>query len=103
MLFRPEKGIFKKVQKIEISQIDYTFYPKIEYFLMGIFLEKLSQKRLFFEILDRRECFLSQNSAVLKRKKMEIFESCYSMVFVKESNIFLWVFFVQVNLEKIVF
>ena len=41
---------------------------------MGLFLGKSCQKRPFFHTLDRKECFLEQNSKVLKKVlRIEIF------------------------------
>ena len=55
-------------------------FPNRLYFLSikgifshGYFLEKLSQKRLFFDILDRNECSLGQKSEVLKKSKTSTF------------------------------
>ena len=55
MLFRREKGRFKKSKKSKFS--------------IGIFLAKLSQKLLSFDILDGKECFLDQKSEIFKKSE----------------------------------
>ena len=51
MLFRPEKRYFWKAQKIEPC-----FVSKKRIFFHAYFLDKPTQKRSFFDILDRKEC-----------------------------------------------
>ena len=53
MLFRRDKCRFKKSKKSKFS--------------IGIFLAKLSQKLLSFDILDGKECFLDQKSEIFKK------------------------------------
>ena len=49
------------------------------------FLRKKNQKETFFDILDRKQCFLDLKSDILHRGQ--------SMVFVKKSTFFSYVFF----------
>ena len=60
------------------------------------FLNKKSQKETFFDILDRKQCFLELKSEVLKKwKTIDILQRGKSMVFVEKSIFFLYVFFDQ--------
>ena len=68
MLFRREKCRFKKSKKSKFS--------------IGIFLAKLSQKLLSFDILDGKECFLDQKSEIFKSQKNRRFPKG-AMVFSK--------------------
>ena len=73
-------------------------------FSHSYFLGKLSQKTLFFDILDRKECFLDQKSEVLKKfKKSKISKAVSPCFFFKNSNVFSWVLFGQINPKKFVF
>ena len=54
-----EKWKFSKV-------VSPWFLWKYRMFSYSYFLGKLSQKRLFFDILDRKECFLYQKFKVFK-------------------------------------
>ena len=77
MLFRPEKWSFEKVQKILKSKfskgVSLWFLSKSQIFSHGYFLGKLIQKRLLFNILDRKEWFLVKKSEVLKKSKKSKF------------------------------
>ena len=67
------------------------------------FLGKLSQKRLFFDILDGKECFLDQKSEIFKKSEKSKFSKGVSpCFFFKNWNIFSWLFFGQIKQEKFV-
>ena len=62
-------------------------------FFSYVFFNKKSQKEPYFDILDRKECFLDLKSKVLTRSKnIDILQRGQSMVFVKKSTFFLYVF-----------
>ena len=59
---------------------------------MFLFQQK-SHKETFFDILDRKQSFLDLKSEVLTNsKKIDIFQRGQSMVFLKKSTFFLYVF-----------
>ena len=65
-------------------------------YMFFFFWAKKSQKETFFDILDRRKSSLDLKSEVLtKSKKIAILQRGYSMVFVKKSTFFWYVFFSQ--------
>ena len=61
-------------------------------FSSSVLLSKESKKETFFDILDSKECFLDLKSEVLKNSKKSAFCKRVSMVFVKKSTFFLYVF-----------
>ena len=69
------------------------------------FLSKGSQKETFFDILDRKECFLDLKSEVLKKsRELEFGKGVCSWVFLKKkSTFFLIVFFEQREPERNIF
>ena len=75
MLFRPEKGSSSKVKKnrhFAKGLVD-GFCQKIDLSLMCFFQAKKSHKETFFDILDRKQCFLDLKSEVLKKSKKSTF------------------------------
>ena len=57
--FETKKSEVLKSLKMEIfiKGLVHGFCQKIEYYIKGIFLGKLSQKRPFFDIVDRKKFF----------------------------------------------
>ena len=66
MFFRPENCAKKSTFSKEFSP---SFLSKNWTFSHQCFLQKLCQKRSFFDILDRKEWFLDQKIEVLKSPK----------------------------------
>ena len=66
-------------------------------------LGKSSQKRSFFDILDKKMLFRPKKVAFQKTKKIELFQRGLSMVFVLKFNFLPCVFFGQIKPVKIVF
>ena len=64
-----------------------VFY-KNRIFFHGCFLDKLSQERSFFDVLDRKECFLNQKSKVFKKAKKSKFFKGVSPCFLSKNPIF---------------
>ena len=100
MLFRPERGSFKKFQKYRNFQGVHGFCRTMEllspvFFVFG----KSIQKRVLWDISNKEECFLDKEKEVLQKSKNSIF----SMVFVKKLNFLSSVFFGRIKPEKIVF
>ena len=71
MLFRPEKWSSYKVEKNRhfAKGLVHGFSQQIEIFFISFFLSQESQKKTFFDILDRKECFLEHQRKVLKNSK----------------------------------
>ena len=86
MLFRPERGSFKKFQKYRNFQ--EVFVKQWNFYHLIFFLGKSIQKRVFCDILNKKECFLDKEKEVLQKSKNSIF----SMVFVKKLNFLSSVF-----------
>ena len=63
--------MFQKVPKNRHfpKGIVHGFCPKIEFFFIWVFLVHSSQKRWFFDILDRKGRFLDRKINVLKSAK----------------------------------
>ena len=72
-------------------------------FLPSGFLGKPGQKRSFFNILDRKECFVDQKSKVSKTSEKSNFSKGLAHVFVKISSFLPCGFFRQTKVEKIAF
>ena len=104
ILHRPEKGSFKKQQKIEIFQRGQSMvFVKKSKFLSSVLFGQIKTKKIVFllfcikKILHRPE-----KGSFKKQQKIEIFQRGQSMVFVKKSNCLSSVFFGQIKPEKIV-
>ena len=65
-----------------------VFVKKKDFFIICVFFGKSIQKRVFCDILNKKECFLDKEKEVLQKSKNSIF----SMVFVKELNFLSSVF-----------
>ena len=95
MFFRPYKGNCKSSEEWKFSsKVSPWFLSKIRMFSYRYFFGELSQKRSFFDILDRKECFLDL--------QIKTFQRDYVTVFPKNSNIFSWIFFGQIKQIKFV-
>ena len=93
MLFRPQKKSSKKLLKIDI--LVHGFCQKIDVFPHFFFLTKKSQEEIFFDILDRKECFLDLKSEVLTKSKTSKFCKGVSPWFLLKKNIFVICFFFE--------
>ena len=94
-----KKKLLKKSKNSKFSKrVSPWFLSKNRTFCHVCLLGKSSQKRSFFGILDKKECFLDQKKEVLKNDK----KSTFSTVFVKELNFLSSVFFGQIKTENIV-
>ena len=82
MLFRPERGSFKKFQKYRNFQGVHGFCQTMELLSSVFFFGKSIQKRVLWDISNKKECFLDKEKEVLQKSKNSIF----SMVFVKKLN-----------------
>ena len=81
-----------------------TFYhgfgQKIEFFIMYVFLAKLSKKRSFFDILNKQECFLDQQNRVLEKSKRSRFCKRVSLCLLSKNGIFYYVSFFSRSIRK---
>ena len=81
-----------------------VFVQEFEHFIIDDFFGQSSQKRSFFKILGRQECFLDKKKEVLEMSKQLKFSKAVSPRFLsKKSNFLSSLFFGQINPEKIVF
>ena len=95
VLAKPKKSTFCKAFSPS------WFLSKNRPFSLMFFLSKKSQRETFFNILNRKECFLDHNRKVLKNsKKIDILQRGKSMVFVKTSTFSFYVFFEQTKPER---
>ena len=70
MLFRPKNGVLEKSKKSTFSKrVSPLFLSKNRTFYHLCFLSKSSQKRSFFDILDKKESFLDRKKELLKSSK----------------------------------
>ena len=83
----------------------HGFCQKIEFFSYWYFLGKISRKRVFFDILDRKECFLDQKSEIINNSEKSKFSKGVSSRFSPKIRMFSHVFFFfgQLKQEKFVF
>ena len=70
------------------KKVSPWFLSKNRIFYQGYFLGKLNQKRPFFDILDKKECVLDQNSKVLKQSQKLKFFKWVSPWFLSRNRIF---------------
>ena len=85
MFCRQEKGSFTKVQNSIFSKGSMVFVKKSNFYHL-CFLGESSQKRSFFDILDKKECFPDQKNEVLKKfkkskfRKMQFFRLFFKII-----------------------
>ena len=66
----------------------HGFCQKIENFVMGIVFGQIMSEKPFFDILDKKECFLDQTSKVLKQSQKLKFFQRVSPWFLSRNRIF---------------
>ena len=104
ILFRSEKGSFKKSPKLDFSKgVRLCSCQNIELFTMWVFLGKLTQKRLFFNIKNKKEYFLEQKSEVSNRSKRSNFSKGLVLFFGQKIKLFTMRVLRQTMEEKIDF
>ena len=102
MLFRPEKWSSSKVEKNRhfAKGLVHGFSQKIVLFLICLFWAKKSHKEAFFDILDRKECFLDLKSEGLKKSKKSTFCKGVGPWFLSKNLLFLICFFFSKKRQK---
>ena len=75
-------------------------FVKKSTFFLYVFFSKKTQKERFFDILDRKECFLDLKSEVLTKSKTSKFCKGVSPWFLLKKNIFVICFFLSMELEQ---
>ena len=70
------------------------FVKKTDLFLICFFFSKKSKKETFFDILDRKECFLDLKSEVLKKSRKSTFCKGVSPWFLSKNRPFSYMFFI---------
>ena len=75
-------------------------FVKKSTFFSFFFLTKKSQKETFFDILDRKECFLDLKSEVLTKSKTSKFCKGVSPWFLLKKKTFLAYVFFFVSMER---
>ena len=73
----------------------HGFCQKIDLFLICFFWAKKSQKETFFDVLDRKECFLDRKKKVLKNSKESTFYKGVSSWFLSKNWPFSYKFFFE--------
>ena len=89
---------FKKQSKKSrfFKGVSPRFFQKIDLFFIFFLLSKQSQEKTFFDILNRKQCFLDQTSEVLKKSKKSTFSKGVSpWFFSKKSTFFSYAFFLS--------
>ena len=76
-----------------------VFVKKSTFFLY-VFLSKTSLKETFFDILDRKECFLDLKSEVLKKSRKSTFCKGVSPWFLSKNRPFFYMFFLSEKSQK---
>ena len=84
---------------LEFSRGPWFLSNNGTFIICFFFFGKSIQKRVLWDILNKKECFLDKEKEVLQKSKNSIF----SMVFVKKLNFLSSVFFGRIKPEKIVF
>ena len=69
-------------------------------FFFKLFLSQKGQKERFFDILDRKECFLDLKSEVLKKSKKSTFCKGVSPWFFSKNRPFSYMFFLTKKSQK---
>ena len=77
-----------------------VFVKKTDLFLICFFLSKKSKKETFFDILDRKECFLDLKSEVLKKSRKSTFCKGVSPWFLSKNRPFSYMFFLSKKSQK---
>ena len=87
---------FKKQSKKSrfFKGVSPRFFQKIELFFIFFLLSKQSQEKTFFDILNRKQCFLDQTSEVLKKSKKSTFSKGVSPWFSHKNRPFSHMLFV---------
>ena len=102
--FQIRKGKFQRVPKIGFLKRGQTMLlSKYRAFYHVGFLGKLMQKRLFFNIVNRKEYFLEQKSEVSKRSKISNFSKGLVLFFGPKIKLFTMRVFRQTMEEEIDF
>ena len=96
--FLSKKRPFSHMKNSKICKgVSPWFWSKNGRFFHSGFLGKSSHKRLFFDILNRKECFLDRNSEVWKKcKKSKICKGVSPWFFFKKSPVFSYAFFWEI-------
>ena len=104
MLFRPQKKVLKNSKKSTLCKgVSPWFLSKNRPFSHMFFFSKKSHRETFFDILDRKECFLDHKREVLKNSKKSTF--CKGLVhgFSEKLDLFFIFFFNKKSQEEPVF
>ena len=83
-----KEEVLKNSKNIEIFKRSMVFVKQWNFYHLFFFFGKSIQKRVFCDILNKKECFLDKEKEVLQKSKNSIF----SMVFVKKLNFLSSVF-----------
>ena len=79
----------------------HGFCQKIDFFFISSFLSKETQKETFFDILDRKECFLNhKKKKVLKNSKKSTFCKGVSLWFLSKNRPFSYKIFLEQKRKK---
>ena len=84
-----------KISKFSKGISPWLLSKNLPFFHISFFYQREPEKKTFFDILERKECFLDLKSEVLKKSKNRHFAKGLVMVVVKKSMDLLYVYFVQ--------
>ena len=96
-----KKKLLKKSKNSKFSKrVSPWFLSKNRTFCHLCLLGKSSQKRSFFGILDKKECFLDQKKEVLKNDKKSTFSKGVSPKFLSKNRTFYQLSFLGKSRQK---
>ena len=96
-----QKWSFQKNPKNRLFPKVHCFCQKNRTFYQLCFLGKSSQKRSFFDILDKKECFLDRKRNFSKVQKNRIFPKGLVHGFCRKIELFIIFVFLQIKPDKI--
>ena len=102
MLFRPEKGSSKKLEKIDILQRgeSMVFVNKSTFVLYVFFEQKKPETNSFWYSGYNKECFSDLRSEVLTKSRKSSFSKGVSSWFLSKNLPFSYIFFFEQKKEE---
>ena len=96
-----KKDVFKNFNQWKFfTGVRARFCSKNRTFYHVCFLGKLRKKRSFFDILNKKECFLDQKNGVLEKSKKSIFSKGVSPLFLSKNRTFYHLCFLGKSSKK---
>ena len=96
-----KKDVFKNFNQWKFFRgVSARFCSKNRTFYHVCFLGKLGKKRSFFDILNKKECFLDQKNGVLEKSKKSTFCKGVSPLFLSKNRLFYHLCFLGKSSKK---